>query len=113
MTTPSAPNERSETVREAIRAALLEGPATAYELSGRVSVAEREVASHLEHLARSLAHRGERLVVDPPICLGCGFAFERRERLKRPSACPRCRGTHLAAAKFSIEGTGSGKKPRT
>lgn len=108
----SAPNERSETVREAIRAALREGASTAFELSGRVSVAEREVASHLEHLARSLAHRGERLVVEPPSCLGCGFAFERRGRLSRPSACPRCRGTHLAAARFSIQDDGAGKKRR-
>ena len=93
----------SGTVRENIRLALLEGEASARDLSERIGIAERDVADHLEHLERSLAHRGERLVIEPPQCLGCGFAFTRRHRFTRPSGCPECRGRRITYPKFRIE----------
>lgn len=97
------PPERSETVREAIARVLRRGRATAHDLSAEVGVRERDVAEHLAHLARSLPRRGERLAVDPALCVACGFAFERRERLTRPGACPECRSTRIDAPVFRIE----------
>ncbi len=94
-------------MREELREALREGPATARELSSRVGVREREVAEHLEHLARSLASEGERLALDPAACLACGYVFRGRSRLSRPSACPRCRGTHIEPPAFRIERRGA------
>lgn len=99
---PSVPPVRGATVREALRAALAEGPATARELSERVGVRERDVAEHLEHLARSLAARDERLVIDPAACLGCGYVFRGRVRFTRPSACPRCRSTRIDPPAFRV-----------
>ena len=64
--------ERLRTVRAAIRDELLRGPATARDLSERVSIREKDVAGHLEHLQKSLQARGERLVVVPASCIGCG-----------------------------------------
>jgi predicted Zn-ribbon and HTH transcriptional regulator len=90
-------------VREALRAALLRGPATARDLSAEVGLREKDVADHLAHLQRSLAHRGERLVVEPATCLACGFAFRERERLTRPGACPGCRSTRIDPPAFRIE----------
>ena len=98
------PQERSTTVRKALLEALRDGPITARELSSRVGVSEREVAEHLEHLERSLRHGDEKLQVQPPECLGCGFVFRKRERLTRPGACPKCRGTHIESPRFFIEG---------
>jgi predicted ArsR family transcriptional regulator len=51
--------ERTQTVREAIREELLRGPATARELSERISIREKDVAEHLEHLEKSLRARGD------------------------------------------------------
>lgn len=99
----SIPQERSVTVRQALLEALRGGPITARELSARVGISEREVASHLEHIERSLKHGAERLGTQPPECLSCGFVFRQRERLTRPGACPKCRGTHLEAPRFWIE----------
>ena len=93
-------------MRGALREALREGPATARELSERVGIREREVAGHLEHLARSVAAAGERLVVEPAACLACGYVFRGRSRLARPSACPRCRSTHLSPPSFCVERRG-------
>ncbi len=97
------PEERTRTVRDALRAALRQGPADARDLSLAVGIRERDVAAHLEHLARSLRRTGEHLAMTPAACQACGYAFGTRERLARPSACPRCRSTWIAPPVFRIE----------
>jgi predicted Zn-ribbon and HTH transcriptional regulator len=97
-----APRSATETPRRAIRRLLVEAPRTAYELSALAHLPEREMAGHLEHLARSLRHGDERLEIEPARCLDCGFVFRDRRRPHRPSACPGCRGQHLAAPVFRI-----------
>ncbi len=101
--TPPSPEPRRATVREELREALLDSPATARELSGRVGLREKDVAEHLAHLSRSLGRRGERLAIAPASCIECGFAFRGRERLTRPGACPRCRSTRIDPPVFRIE----------
>ena len=59
------------TVREAIREELLRGAAPARAISERVSIPEKDLAGHLEHLERSLRARGERLVIQPASCIAC------------------------------------------
>ena len=94
--------ERTKTVREAIREELLRGPATSRELSERVSIREKDVAEHLDHLEKSLRARGERLVVDPASCIACGYAFVRRARLTRPGSCPKCGSTRIDPPAFRV-----------
>lgn len=101
---PPAPAPRAETAREGLRRALRAGPATAKELSAELGLREKDVAEHLAHLARSLAHRGERLVVEPASCLACGYTFRDRARLTRPGACPSCRSTRIDPPVFRVEG---------
>jgi hypothetical protein len=94
--------ERHETVRSALRQVLREGPLTARELSARVGISEKEVSGHLEHVARSLRHSGERLRVEPAQCLVCDFVFKDRMRLTKPSKCPVCRSERLDPPRFAI-----------
>jgi predicted Zn-ribbon and HTH transcriptional regulator len=100
---PKSPPEAGATVRQRLADALRGGPATAKDLSREVGISEHEVAGHLEHLARSLRARGERLAMTPPECMDCGFAFPGRERTTRPSHCPRCRGNRITLPEFRIE----------
>jgi predicted Zn-ribbon and HTH transcriptional regulator len=100
---PPRLRERCETVRQSILRHLEEGPLTARELSGRVHIREKEVIGHLEHLQRSLRRAGGRLVLDAAECLACGYRFAGRQRLTRPSACPRCRAQRIAAPVFRVE----------
>lgn len=97
------PPERSATIPSLIREALSAGPKTARDLSRELSVSERDVLRHVEHLERTLKAEGAKLVVEPPECLACGFVFRKRERLNRPSRCPLCRGERLSAARFGVE----------
>lgn len=97
------PRERGETVRQALRAALERDDWTARDLSAEVSVREREVIAHLEHLARSLPREGAALVVEPARCLACGFAFRKRDRLAAPGRCPKCRSERIEPPRFHVE----------
>lgn len=94
---------RTQTLRQALLALLREGPRTTFELSRLARLREKEVATHLEHVTRSLRHGDERLVVTPAMCRGCGFVFRDRRRLTRPSGCPRCRAETVEAPRFHVE----------
>jgi len=94
--------ERGQTVRQEILRCLALGLATARQLSALVHIPEKEVASHLEHLQRTLRAAGRRLEVQPAECLDCGFSFAKRSRLTRPSACPSCRGSHIEPPAFQV-----------
>ncbi len=104
--------ERHVSVRAELRQLLREGPLAARELSARVGISEKEVAGHLEHLARSLRQSGERLRVEPARCLVCGFVFEERTRLSRPSKCPECRSERLGPPRFTIVTAVGGSRDR-
>jgi predicted Zn-ribbon and HTH transcriptional regulator len=43
-----------------------------------------------------------RFVLHPSNCIACGFQFQKRRRLTRPSRCPRCRSSRLSQPHFEI-----------
>ncbi|MCX8070853.1 MAG: ArsR family transcriptional regulator [Candidatus Binatia bacterium] len=94
----------AETIRQGLLRLLRGEPKSARELSQALGIPEKEVVHHLRHVPRSLAHGGEQLSVEPAECLACGFRFQSRERLSRPTRCPRCHGSHLKAPRYSITG---------
>lgn len=94
------------TIRERLERALREGPATAKDLSRAAGVREHDVEHHLEHLARSLRARHERLANEPPSCFECGFVFRERRRATRPARCPRCRSPRISLPRFWVEPAG-------
>ncbi|MFP4315998.1 MAG: transcriptional regulator [Desulfovibrionales bacterium] len=91
------------TIRQEITAILEGEEMTARELSQELGVAEREIYSHLPHIARSVASSGKRLRILPFRCLSCGFVFRERTRYTPPGRCPRCRETHLERPSYRIE----------
>jgi len=93
----------TETVRHRIRKLLEEGPLTANELSSAVRRPEKEIASHLEHLKKSLHSEGRRLSQVPAECRECGFLFRKRDRLTAPSRCPVCKGEAISDPSFRVE----------
>ncbi len=101
---PRPPPARSATARSAIRAELETGlPCTAKDLASAASCSEKDVAAHLEHLAKTLKAAGERLAIDPAECLACGYVFRDRQRLTTPSACPECRSERVAPPSFRVD----------
>ena len=96
---PSIPGNRDDTLRHEIVSLLSQERLTAREISERVGIEEKEVLEHLEHIRFAL-HGG--LVMIPAVCMGCGFSFRKRERLKGPGKCPLCRSERIAEPHFSV-----------
>lgn len=90
------------TIREQIIALLSQEQLNAIDISQMVSIREREVYEHLEHISHSLARKGKKLVFNPYECLGCGYVFKKRKRFDRPGRCPSCKGGHISMATYYI-----------
>ncbi len=89
------PEERRLTIRQEIVRLLAAEDQDVGALSRAIGKSEKELYDHLAHLLRARA-----LVIVPAECLGCGYRFERREKVKKPGKCPRCKGTHLRQPLF-------------
>lgn len=90
------------TIRQQIIELLQSGTRDARELSQALSIRERQVYEHLPHIERTVAAQGKTLHISPPRCASCGFEFNDRTRLTRPSRCPRCREERIDSPKFTI-----------
>jgi predicted Zn-ribbon and HTH transcriptional regulator len=99
---PKPPAEARETIRHMIMVELEQGPLSARDISGIVGIPEKEVAGHLEHIRQTLHYAGRKLEITPAECTKCGFVFDKRERLTRPSRCPVCKSESLHAPLFSL-----------
>jgi predicted Zn-ribbon and HTH transcriptional regulator len=97
---PTIPVDRPDTLRHEITDLLHEESLTTREVSERLGIGEKEVLEHLEHIKIAL-HGG--LVVEPALCMACGFSFRKRERLKGPGRCPVCRSEHITNPRFSVD----------
>ena len=95
-------NVEGDTIRRQIINLLTEEPQGARELSQAVHQSEKEVYEHLAHIERSLKAEKRRLIIEPPVCLDCGFVFEHRQRPQPPGHCPRCRKTHIRRPRYRI-----------
>jgi len=100
---PFVPPDRLETVRKHIMSALEEQPLTAKEISGIVSIPEKSVFNHLEHIQKTANRSGFILVTTPSECKKCGFVFIKREKLKKPGKCPKCRNETITQPVFSLQ----------
>lgn len=89
------------TTRERIADRLREEPATPRVLADEFAVTNSNAVEHVRHLARSLDHSDEELLVAPPECQDCGFdRFDDRANL--PSRCPECKSESVSQPAFRI-----------
>jgi len=80
---------------------LAEQPRSSLELSQLLSLPEKEVLEHLSHLARAPGP-GQHFRIIPSVCRHCGFVFKKRDRLTRPSRCPRCHQESISRPRFAL-----------
>jgi len=95
--TAKIPEERRLTIRQEILQLLAAGALSVGELSRAIGKSEKELYDHLEHLLRAKA-----LAIIPAECLHCGYLFEKRQKVKKPGRCPRCRETHVSSPLFGV-----------
>lgn len=90
------------TLRHRIITLLSDREMDARELSQELGIKEREVYGHLVHVERSVAAARATFILTPSQCLLCGYVFEDRRRLTRPSRCPKCKRSKLQSPSFRI-----------
>ena len=91
-----------QTIRQEMISLLSQGWCSARDLSQTLRIQEKEVYSHLSHIARSMVSKHHRVEVTPPECLSCGYVFKDRKRFTRPSRCPRCKAERIGHPKYQI-----------
>jgi transcriptional regulator len=92
----------SHTIRQDLISLLSGREMDARELSQELGLKEKEIYEHLVHVERTVAASRGRFVITPSQCLLCGYVFEDRRRLTRPSRCPQCRRSKLQSPSFRI-----------
>jgi transcriptional regulator len=99
------PGDDGVTSRQRIVALLAAGEWGFEELRRELETTAKRLEDDLRHVERSVRREGERLRVDPPGCLACGFVFHGREprRFQAPGRCPRCRSERIRQPRFRIE----------
>lgn len=90
------------TIRQALKELLQERAYSALELSQTLSIPEKEVYEHLQHLARAPGP-GLKFHLIPAVCRSCGYILTKRERLTIPSRCPVCRRQSISRPRFALE----------
>ena len=75
---------------------------SAQEISSAVGIGEKDVYTHLSHIARSLKSRKKELVITPAECLKCGYVFKKRKRFTPPSRCPICKSEHTRNPMYQV-----------
>jgi predicted Zn-ribbon and HTH transcriptional regulator len=91
-----------KTIRQRMAEALTDRKLTAKDLSSELSIMEKEVFDHLEHVIKSTANELS-LVREPSKCLHCGFLFKKRTRLRTPSKCPICKSEEITETVYSLK----------
>jgi predicted Zn-ribbon and HTH transcriptional regulator len=99
---PPIPPEKTETIRRKLIASLSESTLSAGELSVLAGIPEKDVHQHLQHIQKTIGTTGDFLIVQPAECKKCGFLFQKRTRLKKPSKCPVCRSSFIEEPLFAI-----------
>ncbi len=82
--------------------ALLEKEAlSVQQLADRFQTIPPDIIEDLEHIKKSI--KPKRLIVIPARCEDCGFMFKEREKIKRPSKCPKCRSERIFSPLFKVK----------
>lgn len=94
---------RMETIRQQIIRILQDGFYDVRKLSQELSIMEKEVYNHLEHIQLTLRSLNKKLVIKPASCLSCNYVFKDRKKITPPGHCPKCKKTHIERPLYSIE----------
>jgi len=83
---------------------LLDHPHSVAEIAHEMDMTPRDVEDDLKHLLRSSKHGEYHAILLPARCRQCGFTF-RKDKLRKPGKCPRCKHTWIQEPRLSFEKT--------
>ena len=90
------------TKRHEITELLIRREHGAKEISQIVGIREKEVYTHLSHIAKSVKAQKKKLRIVPSKCMACHYEFETRRRFTRPGHCPKCKSERILDPGYEI-----------
>ncbi len=88
------------TRRQEIIAILTEQKITLQELANKYKVEMADLAEDIVHIRFSFK---DKFRMHPAICNYCGFVYREREKVKKPTKCPKCKHEDIVPPLFWIE----------
>jgi len=76
---------------------------TAKHLADMLRVDMKYILEDLKHTFQTVKIYHKKLKIAPSICNVCGYVFKDRERLSRPTKCPKCRSEDITEPEFYIQ----------
>lgn len=92
-----------ETRRRELVEVLGKDKKTVKQLADLFRVEPKFILEDLKHISISLKNVHKKLKEQFPLCNICGYEFRKREKLSRPSKCPKCRSEDITEPVFWIE----------
>ena len=89
------------TRRQQIIEILQENKQTAQQLANYFQTTLKEILEDLGHIQISI--KPKKLKINPAYCKSCNFVFRERERVSKPSKCPKCKSEWIGAQMFGIQ----------
>ena len=89
------------TRRQQIIEILEKQKSTAQHLTNIFETTLKDILEDLEHIGKSI--KPKKLKTIPAYCKSCNFVFKERDRVSKPSKCPRCKSEWIEAQIFWIE----------
>lgn|SRR3989338_2501127 len=76
---------------------------TAKQLADLFRADMKYILEDLKHIAQTVKISHKKLKIEPAVCNVCGYTFKERERLSRPTKCPKCRSEDITEPVFYIQ----------
>ena len=94
---PTIPQEKHETIRQELMSFLDGYTASIGAISRELGKSEKELYDYLSQL-----YETDQLSIIPAECLKCGYKYEHRKKVRKPSKCPACKSTYIKQPEFTL-----------
>jgi hypothetical protein len=92
------PRERHKTIRQELLKFLDGTTASIGTISRELGESEKNLYDYLSQLNET-----RQLSIIPAKCLKCGYKFEHRKKIKKPSKCPVCKSTYIRQPAYTLK----------
>lgn len=98
------PRPATDTLRERLAALLRAGEWPADALALELEIDRATLEQELCHIERSARRRGERIMIGPPRCIGCGAVCTPRAArpFHAPRRCPTCKQERMSWPSYRL-----------
>lgn len=76
---------------------------TINQLANHFGVIIPEIVEDMVHIKETAKAKNKKFIINPAVCNHCGFSFKDRNKLKKPSKCPKCKSEDISEPVFAVQ----------